>query len=387
MDKHECLQPAALLAQGSSKAYEMYVGEAAVALSVRVEACSGQPDVYMCHTGCTNPFQPGPGNSQWSGSTATDGVAFISVSSVRVGEWWCVKRGLHDVPLTRCFVVRAVAQASGTYYLDVVAPATGASSVVYQLSAATGDVPLLYVGDAVEASSITDSSVSLSWPAPTITVGGQTYPAANVQYTLYRSTGSFPTSVVATTACGLEAYAQQPGATPPSTLPTGSVSAGVGDLAESTEYTFALVATCGAGCAPAGQESMSIVLPHAQVETAASSIGVGTVILIVLAVLLVPGVIISVYCYRKSKAQKSERQYDMVDVSGLDAVVSQPVTNYRPLLDDGGDDDGAGAGAGAVHKSGRGSLAARVAAGLRGGAAKAQGYRLQSGDDVDDEGL
>lgn len=250
---------------------------------------------------------------------------------------------------------------------------------MYLLSAATGDVPLLYVGDAMETSGITDSSVTLSWAEPTLTVGGQTYPAANVQYTLYRAVGDFPSNTVATTACGLQSYAQMPGASPPASLPTGTVSAGVGDLAESTEYTFALLATCGAGCAPAGQASMSIVLPHAQVKTAASSIGVGTVILIVLAVLLIPGVIIAVYCYHKKKAQKSEQQYDMVDISGLDAVVSQPVTNYRPLLDDDGGD-----GSGAAHTGGgRGSLASRVAAGLR-GPRKMKGYQLADGSGDDD---
>ena len=163
-------------------------------------------------------------------------------------------------------------QATGTYYADVIAPASGSASVVYQLSAATGSVPTLDIGTAgVAVGDVSDSGVTLSWSRPKLVVpgtgGSQTIATAAtaVQYTLYRAAGGFPSNVVKTTSCGLASHANTGGA-PPAPVTTDAVSVAVGDLEPSTTYEFSLVATCGAGCMPDGQAAMSVVFLAQQVR-------------------------------------------------------------------------------------------------------------------------
>ena len=271
MDGHVCSQPDALVAAGGKKAYEMYVGESPVDLHVRVEACTGAPALYMCTSQCTDPFNPGPGNSQWDEDTTT-GVASVTIAAVRVCLCACVPVCTGKVSTGPSLWLWLLLQATGTYYADVIAPASGSASVVYQLSAATGSVPTLDIGTAgVAVGDVSDSGVTLSWSRPKLVVpgtgGSQTIATAAtaVQYTLYRAAGGFPSNVVKTTSCGLASHANTGGA-PPAPVTTDAVSVAVGDLEPSTTYEFSLVATCGAGCMPDGQAAMSVVFPAQQVR-------------------------------------------------------------------------------------------------------------------------
>lgn len=82
IENHNCVQPPALLGSQEVKGYEMFVGEAPTVLNIELQACVGAPVFYVCHTGCAKPFNPSAGDNEWSGSTASGGIATQTITAV-----------------------------------------------------------------------------------------------------------------------------------------------------------------------------------------------------------------------------------------------------------------------------------------------------------------
>ena len=57
------------------------------------------------------------------------------------------------------------------------------------------------------------------------------------------------------------------------------------------------------------------------------------IFIIILVVVAVPAAVLAAWLYRRRRRRSAQEQYDMLEIGDMDAVVSQPVSSYRPLID------------------------------------------------------
>ena len=151
-------------------------------------------------------------------------------------------------------------------------------------------------------------------------VSGQ---APNVDYYVYFAKNGFPSTIVSTTACGLDIFASVEGFTPV-TVPNGATRTVLQLPEGDASYDIVVVAECGADCSPG-------IPPNTPPERVAytkftvtsgkvdptppthKEEGGGTgwiVVLVISVVVLAAGGGVGYYLYRRRRRNRHEQQYN-----------------------------------------------------------------------------
>lgn len=225
--------------------YEAFAGENPTEVTAKVYACSGDVNVFICEMGAgsnCNPWSmPGPGNSDFAGTTAGQNNGYFEQDFTQAGLFY-------------------MGISSNTAHL--------ASNPLFQLSIATGRGPTLVVPPSAQSPTVTRSGsmLSVSWSPAIITATGQAnYNPPNVAYLVVALPTSAQGNYYLTTPCGIAAALADPnfGGLAVQATTTGT-AANLNGLSATQSYMLAIVANCmsSTGCLPNnGTSQLAAYLP------------------------------------------------------------------------------------------------------------------------------
>jgi hypothetical protein len=224
-------QRTASVPAGESAEYEVFLDPSTTQpttdIMLSVEACGpGLPDIYVCDSNCTDPFNPSATDNAFSAKTSTSqGKAVITVTATKDSAIYAAVASPAEATGSAKFVFTA--GANGPF---VLVPSTEASAPAVVLGASPLDI-------------------DVSWNPVLLQSGTTRFTASKVLYEVLVGENGFTGSgYVATTACGLREIAANNPVVISRTTELDATSVNIGGLSAVTEYSANVIATCDATC-------------------------------------------------------------------------------------------------------------------------------------------